>query len=160
MSESGVGSLPMRFATAATSLLVTAWVGGMWMIGYIVTPTLFAMLDDRILAGHIAGRLFSIIAWIGFGTAVWLLGFMAVRQGRAVLRSALFWVVVAMLVCVTAGYVLQMEMAALKVEVGSMDVMESAQRGRFAMLHGVASGVYLVQSLLGVWVVVRGRSQR
>jgi hypothetical protein len=150
----------MRFATAATSLLVTAWVGGMWMIGYIVTPTLFAMLDDRILAGHIAGRLFSIIAWIGFGTAVWLLGFMAVRQGRAVLRSALFWVVVAMLVCVTAGYVLQMEMAALKVEVGSMDVMESAQRGRFAMLHGVASGVYLVQSLLGVWVVVRGRSQR
>jgi hypothetical protein len=148
-------TLPNRFATAVAQLLVTAWIGGMWMIGYIVTPTLFAMLDDRMLAGYVAGKLFSVIACIGSVAAVYLLGFMAVRQRRAVLRSALFWVVVAMLVCVAAGVVLQMEMAALKAGVGAMDVMESAQRGRFGMLHGVASVVYLGQSLLGVWVVVK-----
>jgi hypothetical protein len=149
-----IDTLPIRLATAVAQLLVTAWIGGMWMIGYIVTPTLFAMLDDRMLAGHIAGKLFSVIACIGAAAATYLLGFMVARQGRAVLRSALFWVVAVMLVCVAAGAVLQMEMAALKVGLGSMDVMESAQRGRFAMLHGVASVVYLVQSLLGVWVVV------
>jgi len=155
MFEAGGGeNLPARFVTAVTQLLVTVWVGGMWMVGYIVTPTLFAVLDDRILAGHIAGRLFGVVAWIGFGTAAWLLGFMAVRQGRMVLRRAEFWVVAVMLVCVAVGYILQMEMAALKAGLESMDVMESAQRGRFAMLHGVASVIYLVQSLLGGWVVV------
>ena len=124
------------------------------MIGYIVVPTLFAMLDDRMLAGHIAGRLFSIIACIGAVAAVWLLGFMAVRRGKAALRSALFWVVAAMLACVAVGYILQMEMAALKAGLGSMDVMESAQRGKFSMLHGISSVIYLVQSLLGVWLAM------
>ena len=156
MFEAGGGSLPARFVGVVTRLLVTAWVGGMWMVGYIVTPTLFAMLDDRMLAGHIAGRLFSVVACIGVGTAVWLLGFMAVRWKRTVLRSVLFWVVAAMLACVAVGYTLQMEMAALKAGLESMDVMDSVQRGQFGMLHGVASVIYLVQSLMGGWVIVRG----
>ncbi|MCL2590348.1 MAG: hypothetical protein FWD67_05555 [Betaproteobacteria bacterium] len=66
----------------------------------------------------------------------------------------MFWVVAAMLVCVAVGYTLQMEMAAIKAGLGSMDVMENAQRGRFAMLHGVTSVIYLMQSLLGGWLVV------
>ena len=155
MSEPvGGESLPARFAAAVSRLLVTAWVGGMWMIGYIVVPTLFAMLDDRMLAGHIAGRLFSVIACIGAVTAVYLLGFMAQRQRRAAFRNTVFWVVAAMLVCVVAGYVLQMEMAALKAGLGSMDVMESVQRGKFSVLHGISSVIYLVQSLLGAWLAV------
>ncbi|MCL2140894.1 MAG: DUF4149 domain-containing protein [Dehalococcoidia bacterium] len=154
MFEGGGESLQARFVAAITQLLVTAWVGGMWMVGYIVTPTLFAMLDDRMLAGHIAGRLFSVVAWIGFGVAVWLLGFMAVRWKRVVLRSVMFWAVAAMLACVVVGGILQMEMAALKVGLESMDVMESARRGQFTMLHGGASVIYLVQSLLGAWVVL------
>jgi len=153
MFEAG-DSLPARLATAVARLLVTAWVGGMWMVGYIVVPTLFAMLDDRMLAGHIAGRLFSVIACISAITATYLLGFMALRQRKVALRSVLFWIVAAMLACVAAGVILQMEMAALKAGLGSMGVMESALRGRFAVLHGISSMIYLVQSLLGVWVVV------
>lgn len=145
----------MCVATVATRLLVTLWVGGMWAIGYMAVPALFAMLDDRMLAGNIAGRLFSFIAWIGIGTSIALLIFMTVRQGRAVLRHALFWVVVVMLACVLVGLGLQSEMAALKAGLGSMDVMESAMRGKFAMLHGVSSTIYLAQSLLGVWLVSR-----
>jgi uncharacterized membrane protein len=154
MSEPVAENLLFRMAKAVARLLVAAWIGGMWMVGYIVAPTLFASLDDRMLAGHIAGKLFSVVAGIGAITAAYLLGFMAVRQKRAVLRNVSFWVVAAMLVCVAAGVILQVEMAALKAGLGSMDVMESAQRGQFAMLHGVSSVIYLVQSLLGVWVVV------
>lgn len=143
-----------RLPAAIARLLVAAWVGGMWMVGYIVTPTLFATLDDRMLAGHIAGKLFSAIACIGATTAIYLLGFMVVRQKRAALRMVSFWVVAAMLACVAAGYILQIEMAVLKAGLGSMDVMKSAQRSQFTMLHGVSSVVYLVQSLLGGWVVV------
>lgn len=140
-------------AAALGRLLATAWVGGMWMVGYIVAPVLFATLDSRILAGHIAGQLFSAVAYIGFCAAAYLLIFMAARQRRAVLRSAMFWIVATMLVCIAAGCILQMEMAALKAGLESMDVMDSAHRGRFVLLHGVSSTIYLAQSLLGAWVV-------
>jgi hypothetical protein len=126
----------------------------MWGVGYIATPVLFRMLSERIVAGNIAGQLFTYIAWIGVGTAVYVLALMAVKQGRAVLRRALFWGVVAMLACVVAGLGIQAEMVALKAGVVSMDVMESAARGQFMMLHGVSSTIYLVQSLLGVWLAV------
>jgi len=154
MSERAA-SLPARAAGALARVLVALWAGGMWTVGYIAAPALFAMLDDRMLAGNIAGRLFTVIAWTGMGTAVYLLAFMAVRRGRAILRDKLFWVVVAMLACVAVGYLgIQAEMAALKAGVGSLDVMESAAREKFAMLHGVSSAVYLVQSMLAAWLAV------
>jgi hypothetical protein len=151
-SESAL-SLPARAAGVLARLLVTLWVGGMWTVGYIVAPVLFATLDERMLAGNIAGWLFAIIAWIGIGTAAYLLVFMAARQGRALLRDSLFWVVAAMLACVAVGYGLQAEMAALKAGLGSMDVMESAAREKFTILHGISSMIYLLQSLLGLWLV-------
>jgi uncharacterized membrane protein len=150
--------MPARAAGVLAQALVTLWVGGMWTIGYIVAPALFDMLDDRMLAGNIAGRLFTVIAWIGMGTAVYLLGFMTAKQGKAVLRRGLFWIAAAMLVCVAVGYFgIQAEMAALKAGVGSMDVMDSAARERFALLHGVSSVIYLAQSALGLWLVAGTR---
>ena len=35
--------------------LLTLWVGGLWIIGYLVTPVLFKTLDNRQLAGELAG---------------------------------------------------------------------------------------------------------
>jgi hypothetical protein len=144
-----------RFGETVALILVTLWVGGMWAIGYLATPTLFAMLPDRMQAGAIAGQLFAVIAWIGMGVSIYLLAFMAAREQRAVLRQRLFWVVVAMLACVAVGYFgVQAIMAGLKAGVGSMEVMDSELRDQFAMLHGVASVIYLAQSVLGVWLVV------
>jgi hypothetical protein len=45
-------------------------------------------------------------------------------------------------------------MGALREAAGSGGVMESAQKSRFGMLHGISSMVYLVQSVLAgvlVW---------
>ncbi|MDR1229554.1 MAG: DUF4149 domain-containing protein [Azoarcus sp.] len=157
ISESAV-SLSARFAGALARALVTLWVGGMWTVGYIAAPVLFAMLDDRMMAGNIAGRFFTVMAWIGMWTAVYLLVFMSARRGRAVLGDKLFWVTAAMLVCVAVGYFgIQAEMAALKAGAGSLDVMESASRSKFAMLHGVSSAIYLVQSVLGIWLAAGAR---
>jgi small-conductance mechanosensitive channel len=142
------------FAEAVAAVSVTLWVGGMWTIGYLVTPTLFATLDNRMLAGNIAGQLFAVIAWIGMAVACYLLAFMALREGRAAVRRKLFWVAAAMLVCVAAGYFgIQTAMAELKASAASLDVMDSALRERFATLHGVSSAIYLLQSALGVWLV-------
>lgn len=150
-----------RIADALQSILATLWVGGMWAIGYIVAPVLFSRLGDRALAGLVAGKLFSLIAWIGIASAVYLLVFRLVRYGSAVFRQGVFWIVLLMLALVCAGeFGIQPIMAALKEEALPKQVMESVLRDRFAAWHGVSSVLYIIQSLLGAaMVVLLGRSK-
>ena len=55
---------------ASERILLTLWVGGMWTIGYLVAPVLFGTLNDRQLAGDLAGFLFKIIGIIGLVSGV------------------------------------------------------------------------------------------
>ena len=150
-----------RFADALQSIIATLWVGGMWAIGYIVAPVLFSRLGDRALAGLIAGKLFSLIAWIGIAGAFYLLVYRLVRNGSAAFRQGVFWIVLLMLALVCAGeFGIQPIMAALKEEALPKQVMESVLRDRFAAWHGVSSVLYIIQSLLGAaMVVLLGRSK-
>lgn len=143
-------------AARVRMLLVTLWVGSMWTIGYVVAPTLFATLADRMLAGFIAGKLFRIEAWVSVACALVLIAlikwFSEERDAKA--RKHLLWIVSGMLACTLIGYFgLQPFMAALKESaVGGM--MDAEARSRFGLLHGVSSAFYLVQSILGgllVW---------
>lgn len=144
-----------RIADALQSIAATLWVGGMWAIGYVVAPVLFSRLGDRALAGLVAGKLFSLIAWIGIASAVYLLVFRLVRYRAVALRQGVFWVVLLMLALVCAGeFGVQPIMAALKAEALPKQVMESVLRDRFATWHGVSSVLYVIQSLLGAALVV------
>lgn len=107
-----------RLAESLYSLAITLWVGGLWAIGFIVAPSLFASLKDRALAGELAGNLFGLIAWVGFACAVWLLAYLVVRRGRAALGSGVFWLVAAMLALGLVGHLgIQPVLAQLKAEV-------------------------------------------
>ena len=150
-----------RFAEALQSIAATLWVGAMWGIGYIVAPLLFSRLGDRALAGLIAGKLFSLIAWVGIGCAIYLLLFRMLRSGTGVFWQGVFWIALLMLALVCAGeFGIQPIMAALKEEALPKQVMESVLRDRFAAWHGVSSVLYIIQSLLGAaLVVLLGRSK-
>ncbi|MEY4599396.1 MAG: hypothetical protein RLZZ445_2193 [Pseudomonadota bacterium] len=150
-----------RFAEALQSIAATLWVGAMWGIGYIVAPLLFSRLGDRALAGLIAGKLFSLIAWVGIACAIYLLLFRMVRFGGGVFKQGVFWIVLLMLALVCAGeFGVQPIMAALKEEALPKQVMESVLRDRFSAWHGVSSVLYIIQSLLGAGLVVLlGRSK-
>lgn len=144
-----------RVADHLAVVLVTLWVGAMWTVGYLVAPTLFGMLADRATAGAVAGRLFSLVGWLGLGCASYLLLLVVMRQhGRAV-RGALFWMVAVMLALTAVGqFGIQPLMAELKANALPAEVMDSALRDRFAAWHGVSSVLYLIQSLLGVGVAI------
>jgi hypothetical protein len=45
-------------------------------------------------------------------------------------------------------------MAQLKADALPREVMESVLRDRFATWHGISSILYLMQSMLGLWLVV------
>ena len=137
------------FQPAGERLLLTLWVGGLWAIGYMVAPALFATLDDRALAGSLAGVMFEIIAYVGVVCGVLLLLFNQLRNaGRRYNWRAL--VLLAMLLAVLAGEFLLAPMIAGLREQGLAD---SAQ---FARLHGIAASIYLLTSLLGLALVIAG----
>lgn len=148
-------------AEALQSIAVTLWVGGLWAIGFIVAPLLFARVPDRALAGHVAGKLFTLIAFIGIACALYLILFRLARFGAACLKQGFFWVTLLMLVLVAAGeFGVQPVMESLKAQALPKQVMESVLRDRFMTWHGVASALYVIVSALGVALAVlhgRGR---
>lgn len=150
-----------KLAESLYSLVLTLWVGGLWAIGFIAAPALFSSLKDRVLAGELAGNLFNLIAWVGMACAAYLLGFLAVCRGRDVFRAGVFWLVLAMLLLVLVGHFgIQPILAQLKAEAWPSSVMESAVKSRFAVWHGIAGGLYALQSLLGAALVLMGRRCR
>ncbi len=153
-----------RLAEALYRVALTLWIGGLWTIGYLVAPILFATLSDRQLAGMLAGKLFSSIAWLGLGCAAYLLLFMLMRGGAAAFKRGDFWLVLLMLALTAASlFGIQPLLAQIKAEALPREVMESVietiLRDRFALWHGVSSILYVVQSLFGLLLVLSaGRS--
>ncbi|MFV2059922.1 MAG: DUF4149 domain-containing protein [Gammaproteobacteria bacterium] len=135
-------------------ILLTIWIGGMWAVGYIVAPTLFALLDDRALAGSIAGRLFSIMSFVGIFCSVTLLAGQFVQFGKNCISKMHWqsWVLITMLIIILIGqFILQPMMSEMR-EAGL--VGEAAKN--FGRLHGVSSVLFLINSLGGLVLVVFG----
>lgn len=144
-----------RLADALYIIAITLWVGGLWAIGYLAAPVLFASLGDRQLAGIVAGKLFALIGWIGLGCAAYLLLFLVLRWGGRFFKSGVFWLVLVMaLMTLASQFGIQPLMVQLKADALPREVMESVLRDRFVAWHGISSILYLAQSLLGAWLVV------
>lgn len=142
-------------ATRLRLLVIALWVGSLWTIGYLVAPTLFVTLADRVLAGTVAGKLFRVEAWLSVAMA--LLAF-ALIAGSVVASRARTWVfrlIALMLGCTVIGYFgLQPMMASLR-EAAPGGVFSADARMQFGILHGVASGLYLIQSVLGIVLLLK-----
>ena len=138
------------------SLLVTAWVGGIWSIGYLAVPVLFYAQPDRQLAGMLAGQMFSLTAYLGMLCGTYLLLHTVSISGRSAFRNTLFWVVAIMLfISLAFQFGFQPVMNSLTQQAMPLDVMHSEFADRFKMLHSISSITYLIQSLLGIFLVIK-----
>lgn len=144
----------MQARTAiAERIILTLWVGGLWMIGYLAVPLLFHQLEDTQLAGRLAGEMFR--ALNGFGLVAGALLLVSNRlQAR---RPGIDWravTLVLMLVLILAN---AFAISPLMQELKAGGLPEgSAAAARFGRLHGLSSLLYLLQSLLGLGLVVFG----
>jgi Domain of unknown function (DUF4149) len=137
------------------SLSRVFWVGGTWAVGYLAVPVLFKTLPDRQLAGLLAGQMFSWMAYVGIGCALYLLAYHMQQSGRLVWKQKSFLLIAAMLLLLLIGqFVIQPIMVGLKAQALPLDVMQSALAAQFKALHGVSSILYLIQSLLGLVLVI------
>lgn len=142
--------------TALERMLGTAWVGAMWSIGYLAVPVLFSSLDNRMLAGSLAGQMFSIVSYLGLGCGLLLIALMRYRNPAQWLDMRAYLILFMLLLVVVGEFILQPMMAELK-RLGL--IVGSEQAHRFAVLHGIASVLYLVNSLAGL-ILVSGWSKR
>lgn len=147
-----------KFADGLALLAVTAWVGILWGIGYVAVPVLFQALPGNPLAGVLAGKMFTLVVYIGIASACYLLAYHWHASGSRALRSNVFWIIVAMLLLAMIGHFgIHPILTGLKAQALPADVMHSAFAGRFRTLHGVSSILYLVQCLLGAVLVLKTR---
>ena len=137
-------------------ILTTAWVGGLWAIGYLAAPVLFNHTEDKQFAGMLAGHLFSWIAYVGLLSSLYLLVYFSMQFGFGIFKQAIFWVVMLMLLLTLAGeFGIQPVIAELKMQALPADVMHSLFADRFKTWHGLASIAYLAESLLGIILILK-----
>lgn len=138
------------------TVLQTLWVGGLWAIGYVVAPILFGSLDDRHLAGELTGNMFTAMNYIGLVCGAVLLVFAFSRVGKSWLKNLRVIALLLMLILIlVSAFVMQPMMQELKLAGLTSGSEAAAQFGR---LHGVSSVLYLLNSLLGLYLILSRRS--
>ena len=149
----------MKKITNTLALLaITAWVGSIWGVGYLAVPVLFQTLPDKMMAGMLAGKMFTLVAYVGMVSACYLLIRQLAISGTAALRLTVFRVASLMLLLtLVIQFGLQPAMADLKAQAFPEDIKHSAYAARFDTLHHVASFLYVIQSLLGILLVLQAK---
>ena len=137
-----------NYLLAIERILLTLWAGSLWAAGFLVAPTLFALLDDRALAGTIAGNLFTKVGYIGLVCGSGLLLLQWLLKLGAGWR---LWALVTMLVLVV---VIQFGLTPMLAELRVQGLSGSA---RFGQLHALTGGLYLLTSMLAMALVAAGQ---
>ena len=138
-------------------IVITLWVGALWTTG-LTAYVLFDTLQDKLLAGNLAGKLFTLVSYVGMASAFYLLIQRLLDYGTGALKQSFSWAVFLMLLLVLAGHFgIQPLLAQLKTDALPNDVMQSVFADRFRNWHGIASVAYLIECLLGFVLVLKAR---
>lgn len=138
---------------AVERILLTLWVGGLWVTGLVFAPVLFRHYE-RMVAGDIAGRLFAAVSWLGILCGTLLLALAVMRVRQRVWRDWHAVTILAMLVITVIGeFGLAARMRELK-ELMMLAPVAPAVLSEFGRLHGVASLLFLMNSALGMVLVI------
>lgn len=129
------------------NILLTLMVGGLWAIGYVAVPVVFATLEDKAVAGQLAGRLFNVGGGLGIAAGVLLLGLLALRLRGQFWRD---WSVAALAAVVALLAVVQFGLAPA---IGAAREAGLTQTADFEQLHQWASACYMAASVLGLAMV-------
>lgn len=147
--------------TRVKLLLATIWAGSLWTVGYLVAPILFGTLEDKVLAGTIAGNLFQAEAWLSLvcGLVLVLLCKSTVDKIFVKERKVVLLLIAGMLACTVAGYfILHPYMVDLRVVMReAVGPALTAAKTKFGLMHGFSSVMYLLESLLAVALILKIR---
>ncbi len=123
-------------------LLTTLWLGGTILIGFLAVPVLFATINDRVLAGMVAGEIFTLLRYISIGIMVVLL-LLQTRYRNLLKQWAGRLLLVILMLLLLDQFWLHPAMAELKAN-------GLAGSEQFSRMHHTASILFSVNALLGI----------
>ncbi len=142
---------------------LACWLGGMVVLGGVVAPATFSVLQaragtaGRVLAGAVFGetlRRFHVVAWVSGTVLLASLIGMALLGGRPVAFAARVAIVAVMLsLALVSGTVISARVERLQHAVaGSMADLppDDARRVEFGRLHALSTGLMLVNIVGGL----------
>ena len=140
-------------------LIAGLWVGSLLTVGYLVAPAIFSTMTDRQAAGMVAGSIFRIEAYLSLIVCIGLMVLSNLLVNRGLNQFRLIrWILLAMLLCsVAAAFIFIPWMNTLRDNAlaQGLPVMVSPSATLFGRLHGVSSILFMLQSLLGIFLVWR-----
>ena len=153
-------SSSMAWLDAIHRLILTAWVGVTWTVGFLAAPLAFSVIQPQSLAGTFASHIFywqSVIAL--FCAAVILLLHPHIERRLQWSKQLVIMILFIAALAALQQFVVAPIMAGTRVELMSAvnESTRAALASRFAWLHGLSSVLYLLQCLLGAVLVVKGR---
>lgn len=147
-----------RWLDKLALIVVTLWAGSLWAIGGLAAPTLFRVIPSSYMAGMIAGKMFTLVAYVGMASAAYLLIHRIVRFGAGAFRQGFFWIVITMLlITLLSHFGIHPVIAEIKMQAVPADMMQGVFADRFKTWHGLASIAYLIECILGIALVLRAR---
>lgn len=128
---------------AAERLLRGLWAGCLCTTGYLAAPVLFALLEDRSVAGQLAGAMFTVATVAGLAIGLVLMGIWVGRGAVRGKRMALALLAMGLL----AGneWLLRPVMEAARLPDGTPGEA-------FGALHGVSAILWLAATVATLWL--------
>lgn len=146
-------------------LSLGTWVGSILYLSFVVAPGVFATLGSRDLAGAAVGMALGRLHLLGLlAGALYLASRVALARSLSALGSAAALLVVLMLVLtLLSQYGVSPRLAALRVEMGSVDAtpQDNPLRVRFNRLHRASVQLevgVLLAGLVALFLTVRERA--
>ena len=134
------------------SLLSGILFGALLSVGFLVTPTLFNVLDDKQVAGMIAGEVFKNTSFFSLVASVFLLIYANLLVKRDLNHYKLIRWLLLSCICLTliGTFVVQpmmVELRELALNQGA-PVMQSPQAKSFGRLHQLSSALFTIEVLM------------
>ena len=144
---------------------LSIWLGSDILLSFVVAPGAFSVLASRDQAGAIVGYSLTRMHWMGVICGILLLLFRVARTRSVASLSApaALCVLLMMLLTITSQLTVSPKMAALRVQMGSIQATaaDSPLLAEFSRLHGVSvaleSGV-LLAGFTALYLFVREAS--
>jgi len=140
-------------------ILAGLWVGSLCTVGFLVVPTIFASLQDRQVAGMIAAAIFQAEAYVSVLVCVALLLMVntLIKRNIENYRSTRWVILVLLLISALTcfGFIPYMNSLRQEALLLGIPVMASPSAALFGRLHGISSGLFVLQGVLGLLMVWR-----
>ena len=145
------------FINKLSFIFTSIWVGGLWAM-LMVTYVIFNIIPSSYIAGVIVSDLFTYINIFGMGTLFLLLVYGFHNESIRFFKKIQSWLALFILAIVCISFFgINPILEALKLEAFPKEVMESVSAHRFSAWHGIASIAYLIQCILGIFLLLKSR---